>query len=343
MLHFFYQKNEKTTENWAAMEVDAVKTFQFLNETFGKYPFESYSIIQGGDGGMEYPMCTLILGEGTRNGTSELMMHEVAHSWYQMTLASNESLYSWMDEGFADFASNEATQLILGETNPHTGSYSSYFSLVASGLQEPASQHSDHFNTNRAYSTAAYSMGAVFLQQLKYLIGDENFYKGMKRYYYTWKMKHPEPNDFIRVMEKVSGLQLHWYLRYWISTTKRIDYGIGSISSTNEATLVELQRLGELPMPIDLLVTFKDGSKELYYMSMNELMGNKPVEDAAIKRVELDAWPWVYPTYTLKINRKREDIESIEIDPSLRMADINRKNNRVTPNDLRPFNDPTRK
>ncbi len=341
MLHFFYQKNEKTSENWAAMEVDAVKTFQFLNETFGKYPFESYSIIQGGDGGMEYPMCTLILSEGTRNGTSELMMHEVAHSWYQMTLASNESLYAWMDEGFADFASNEATQVILGETNPHAGSYSSYFNLVASGLQEPASQHSDHFNTNRAYSTAAYSMGAVFLQQLKYLIGDENFYKGMKRYYTTWKMKHPEPNDFMRIMEKVSGLQLHWYLRYWINTTKRIDYGIGSISSTEDVTLVELQRIGELPMPIDLLITYKDGSKELYYISMNELLGNKPVEDAATKRTELDAWPWVYPTYTLKISRKRGDIETIEIDPSLRMADINRKNNKVKPNDFQPFQDPT--
>lgn len=342
MLHFFYQKNERTAENWAAMEVDAVKTFQLLNQTFGKYPFESYSVIQGGDGGMEYPMCTLILGEGTRNGTSELMMHEVAHSWYQMTLASNESLYAWMDEGFADFASNEAVQAILGETNPHAGSYSSYFGLVASGLQEPASQHSDHFNTNRAYSTAAYSMGAVFLQQLKYVIGDESFYTGMRRYYNTWKMKHPEPNDFVRVMEKVSGLQLHWYLRYWISTTKRVDYGIGSISSSEEATFVELQRIGEHPMPIDLLVSYKDGSKELYYISLNEMLGNKPVEDKAIKRLELDPWPWVYPTYTVKINRKRGDIEAIEIDPSQRMADINRKNNRLTPNDLKSFSDPTR-
>jgi Peptidase family M1 domain len=342
MLHFFYQKNEKTSDNWAAMEVNAVKTFQFLNETFGKYPFESYSIIQGGDGGMEYPMCTLILGEGSLNGTSELMMHEVAHSWYQMALASNESLYAWMDEGFADFASNEATQLILGETNPHAGSYSSYFGLVASGLQEPASQHSDHYNTNRAYGTAAYSMGAVFLQQMKYIIGNDNFYKGMKRYYNSWKMKHPEPNDFIRVMEKVSGLQLHWYLRYWINTTKRIDYGIGSLSSTEDATLVELRRIGELPMPIDLVVTYKDGSKELYYISLNEMLGNKPVEDAGIKRIELDAWPWVYPAYTLKINRKRGDIESIEIDPSGRMADINRKNNTLVIDELQPYKNSNR-
>ena len=85
-------------------------------------------------------------------------------------------------------------------------SYQGYFSLVNSGLQEPASQHSDHFSTNRAYSTAAYSMGAVFLNQLKYLVGEENFYVGMRRYYATWKMRHPEPNDFLRVMEKVSGL-----------------------------------------------------------------------------------------------------------------------------------------
>ena len=67
-LHFFYQKNDKTVETWKTMEEHAVKTFQYLNENFGRYPFETYSIIQGGDGGMEYPMCTLILGEGQLRG-----------------------------------------------------------------------------------------------------------------------------------------------------------------------------------------------------------------------------------------------------------------------------------
>ena len=52
-------------------------------------------------------------------------------------------------------------------------------------------------HTNTAYSTAAYSMGTVFLHQLKYIIGEEIFYKGMRQYYNTWKFKHPEPNDFI--------------------------------------------------------------------------------------------------------------------------------------------------
>lgn len=343
-LHFFYQPGEKTTANWRKMEEYAVKHFQFMNETFGKYPFDTYSIIQGGDGGMEYPMCTLIMGESqTWNSLVGLMAHETAHSWYQMALASNEALYAWMDEGFTDFAETESLSFLFGNPNTHQGSYQNYFGLVASGLQEPASQHSDHFNTNRAYSTASYSIGAVLANQMKYLIGTENFYKGMKKYYNTWKFRHPEPNDFIRVMEKTSGLQLHWYLRYWIYTTKRIDYGISDIIENEGSTFATLQRIGEMPMPIDLVVTYKDGNKELFYISMNELMGNKPVEDITMKRNELDAWPWVNPSYTLKISRKASDIESIEIDPSQRMADINRKNNKVTISDKSiPYKNPTR-
>ena len=327
ILHFFYQKNEKTSETWKGMEDYAVKTFEYLNTHFGKYPYPTYSIIQGGDGGMEYPMCTLLLGEGTLKGLTGTMAHEVAHSWYQAVLASNESLYPWMDEGSADFASHEALGSIMKVDNPHAGSYASYFALVASGLQEPASQASDHFNTNRAYGTVAYSMGTVFLNQLKYLMGEENFYKGMITYYNKWKFKHPEPNDFVRVMEKVSGLQLHWYLRYWIGTTKRIDYGIDSVQQRDKTTLVSLKRIGEFPMPIDLLVTFKDGSKQLFYISSNELLGNKPLEGKEIPRADLEPWPWVNPGYEVSIPMSIDKIASIEIDPSQRMADINRKNN----------------
>ncbi len=325
-LHFFYQKNEKTAETWKVMEGHAVKTFQYLNEHFGQYPYSTYSIIQGGDGGMEYPMCTMILGEGSQRGLTGVMAHEVSHSWYQGVLASNESLYPWMDEGGADFASHEALASILGTENPHAGSYTSYFNLVASGLQEPASQHGDHYTTNRAYSTAAYSEGCIYLHQMKYLVGNDNFYKGYKRYYNTWKMKHPEPNDLLRIMEKVSGLQLHWYQRYWIGTTKRIDYAIDSVQDNGTKTQITLRRIGEFPMPMDVLVTYKDGTQELFYASINELLGNKPAEDTKARTV-LPAWKWVNPTYSFVITRPRSDIRKIEIDPSLRMADIDRKNN----------------
>jgi hypothetical protein len=340
-LHFFYQP--KPAENWKKMEDYAVKHFEFMNKTFGKYPYESYSIIQGGDGGMEYPMCTLILGEGSFEGLVGVMTHEAAHSWYQGVLASNESLYPWMDEGFTDFASQESEAAMFSTADPHKNSYLAYFSLAKSGLQEPISQHSDHYNTNRAYGTAAYSMGTVFLQQLKYIIGEDAFYKGMRQYYNTWKMKHPEPADFIRVMEKVSGLQLKWYMSYWINTTKHIDYSIQSVVEKDGDPFVTLTRLGEFPMPVDVVVTLKNGTRVLYYIPLNETLGNKGIDDKSMQRTDLEAWPWVNPLYTLKLNQKVGEIATIEIDPSQRMADIDRKNNKIDITDgLKPYTDPTK-
>ncbi|GCC49914.1 peptidase M1 [Chryseotalea sanaruensis] len=344
MLHFFYQPGEKTTNNWRELKNYSVKHFEFMNKTFGKYPYETYSIIQGGDGGMEYPMCTLITGERSIGSLVGVMAHEVSHSWYQGVLASNEALYPWMDEGFTDFSSNESMTAMFNQdkNKAHDGSYRGYFALVNSGLQEPISQHSDHYNTNRAYGTAAYSMGTVFLHQLKYVMGEEVFYKAMRRYYNTWKFKHPEPNDFIRVMEKTSGLHLSWYMNYWVNTTKRIDYGIKSVIEKEGSTLVTLERLGDFPMPIDLVVTYKDGSKEMLYIPLNELLGKKINENTGIARTDLEAWPWVYPTYTAKLSKKASEIDTIEIDPSMRMADVDKKNNKVEVSKLKSFEDPTR-
>jgi hypothetical protein len=326
-LHFFYQP--KNAENWKKMEPIEVRHFEFMNKTFGKYPYDSYSIIQGGDGGMEYPMCTLILGDGNLDGLIGLTAHEASHSWFQGVLASNEALYPWMDEGFTDFAESEFEASLRNVKPTHEGSYGAYFSLVKSGQQEPISQHSDHYNTNRAYSIAAYSMGAVFLHQLKYIIGDEAFYKGMRLYFNTWKFRHPEPHDFIRVMEKVSGLQLKWYMSYWVNTTKKIDYGIRTVVEKEGKTSVMLLRTGDFPMPVDVVVTYRDGSKELYYIPLNETLGSKPVEDKDLDRQDLVVWDWVNPTYTFSIARKPDEIASIEIDPSLRMADVDRKNNKI--------------
>ena len=343
LLHFFFQPGEKTTENWLRLKNFTVRHFEFMNKNFGQYPYDSYSIIQGGDGGMEYPMCTLLTGERSPGSLFGVTAHEVTHSWYQGVLGNNEALYPWLDEGFTDFAANESLASIFNEKNPHEGSYAAYFSLVKSGYQEPASQHSDHYGTNRAYSTAAYAMGAIFLHQLKYIIGEKNFYTGMRRYYDTWKFKHPEPNDFLRIMEKVSDMQLHWYYRYFIHTTKTIDYGIRSVVESENATFVTLARIGEFPMPVDLLVTFRDGTTELYYIPLSETLGNKPVENEAVLRIDLVGWPWVNPTYSLRINREPEEISSIEIDPSQRMADVNRKNNKIDfPESFKVYQDPTR-
>lgn len=326
-LHFFYQKNKKTEPVWSQLPAIGSSAFQFLSDTFGKYSFDTYSVIQGGDGGMEYPMCTLILGEGSLEGVAGTMIHEMAHSWYQMALATNESLYAWMDEGFTVYASNEAEAFVFGTKDPHRYLNRSYIGRVSQNLFELPSQHSDHFTTNTGYTTGSYTAGALVLNQLKYLVGTENFYKGMRYYYNTWKMRHPEPIDFIRCMEKVSGLQLTWFLRYFIYTTKKIDYAVANVEDRGDSTFITLARLGEIPMPVDLVIQYPGGRREQIYIPMNELMGSKPAERGETRDV-MPTWNWVAPTYLIKRKKSQSSIESVEIDPLEFLPDINRKNNK---------------
>jgi aminopeptidase N len=272
---------------------------------------------------MEYPMATLIKNAGI--GTA---VHEWMHSWYQGMLGSNESLYPWMDEGFTTYAEERVmAQLRQKKTFEQDASYESYYKLMKSGFAEPMTTHSDHYSTNYAYGQNAYSKGAVFMAQLGYITGEKVRDKILLEYYRQWRFKHPNPNDFIRVAQKVSGLQLQWYREYWVNTTKTIDYAIDSLWEESGKTKIRIRRIGEMPMPIDVQLTFKDGSKELHYMPLNLMLGEKPVEDASVQRTVHEEWRWTHPTFVFETTRKLLDLTQVEIDPSERLADINKRNN----------------
>lgn len=325
LLHTFYRKGEKTT-HWKKLLPLASTFFLFMNNTFGQYPYESYSIIQAGDGGMEYQMCLMILGEGTLNGTVGVMVHEAAHAWFQGTLATNEAQYAWMDEGFTRFAEYEALHTLFATSDPNEVSYPGYRRKVLKGEEEVASLFSDFYTTNDSYKYGSYFKGCLLLTQLRYIMGEKNFFKGMLLYYNTWKFRHPEPSDFIFIMEKVSGMQLKWFLNYWIYTTRQIDYGVSKVTAGKTETTITLERLGQIPMPIEALVTYADNTREHYYIPISETLGSKPKSDYDQSRKDLPVWNWVNPTYTFTI--PVANIKSIEIDPNNELADIDRSNNK---------------
>lgn len=300
-----------------------------MNKHFGKYPYEQFTVIQGGDGGMEYPMATLITGNRSLPSLVGVTVHEFIHSWYYGVLATNESRYPWMDEGFTTYASALTMNSLFNTSrdNPHQGSYSAYFNIVKSGKEEALDTHADHFHTNRAYGTASYSKGAVFLNQLRYVVGNEAFDRGMKRYFHIWKFKHPTGEDFIRVMEKESDLVLDWYYEYFVHTTKTVDYGITSVLGDGQNTYITLERHGLMPMPQDVMVTYTDGSRELFYLPLRIMRGKKDAGYSNVEHTLKPDWPWVNPTYTLSVSVPVSKIERIEIDPSMRMADVDRSNN----------------
>ena len=342
-IHYFYIDSDKTKETWERLPEAMDRSFDYINKRYGQYPYKQYSFIQGGDGGMEYPQATLITGHRPLRSLVGVSVHELMHSWYQMALGTNESLYAWMDEGFTSYGSAEVMNFLAAEgllpgsdskadVDIHKGDYMGYVNIVNSGVEEPLITHADHFNTNYAYGVGSYVKGAVFLHQIQYIIGKENFDKGMLEYYNTWKFKHPNPNDFIRIMEKVSGLELDWYREYWVNTTHTIDYGVKSIEKAGKKTTkITLEKIGRMPMPVDVLIVHDDGKELLYHIPLRVMRGAKTQDSFVMKKSREyevgEDWPWTNATYEFEIPCKLKEVQSVTIDPTWRMADVERGNN----------------
>ncbi len=339
VIHFIYQKEKDYNTAWKDMQPLMTKAFEFMSKNFGVYPYPQYTIIQGGDGGMEYPMATLITGNRKLPSLMGVSVHEAAHSWYQGVLATNESLYCWMDEGFTSFAAQETMDYLFRSGMPtgHKSAYNGYFDIVREGKEEGLDTHADHYETNYAYGTAAYSKGEVYLAQLEYVVGTFNFRTGLLNYFNTFKFRHPDDYDFIHVLEKQSGMELDWYNEYFVNTIKTIDYSIAGITSDNKSTQVILQRKGEMPMPIDLEVKYKDGTYETFVIALDIMRNEKPADGYNGKWTIQKDWNWVEPIYTVDIKKPSSQIESITIDPSELMADVDRKNNYIVLSDAIQF------
>jgi hypothetical protein len=329
-LHFFYKNNPKTTENWKQLEPLMVKVMEYYNQRVGAYPYKQYSFIQGGDGGMEYAMCTLMLGNGTLQGILGTATHELGHSWFQHILASNESKHPWMDEGFTTYIEDGALNELKGdkkEVNPFKGNYAAYYQLVNSGKEQPQGTHGDRYDENRPYSISAYIKGSIFLSQLEYVIGKENVDATLKRYFNDFKFKHPTPNDIKRTAERVSGAELDWYLIDWTETLNTIDYGIKDVADNAGKTTVSLERIGRMPMPIDLTVEYTDGTSESFYIPLRMMNFIKPNPNTKVKRTVLEDWAWAQQNYSFTIDKNKTAIKKITIDPSGLMADVKPANN----------------
>jgi hypothetical protein len=327
-LHFLYKNKKDNLENWKKMQPKTAELLAFFNENVGQYPYKQYSVIQGGDGGMEYGMCTLITGNRSFGSLVGVTAHEMAHSWFQFVLATNETKHEWMDEGFTSYISNLAMNKVLPPKKPeipYEDAYNNYIYLAKSGKEQPLSTHADRYELNMAYGISAYSKGEVFLAQLGYIIGQENLNKTIKRYYNEYKFTHPTPNDIKRVAEKVSGANLDWYLLEWTLTTNTIDYAIKSVNTAQNSTQITLERKGRMPMPLDIIVEYTDGTKEFFYIPNTLMRWEKPNPYPNLKATVLKGWDWAYPTFTFEV--QKTTIKSITIDPEQLMADINKEDN----------------
>ncbi len=331
-VYFVYLKNDKT-KAWGEAKPYVTKYFQIMNSKFGKYAYPSYAFIQGGDGGMEYGMCTMILGEAKNiEDLMGLMAHEGSHSWYQQMLATNEPVRPWMDEGFTSYAESYVMHQLFPPKDDRPNAFvekiDAYRKFLKKQIEEPAVWLGDHHDNGTAYSYASYVKGELYLVQLGYIVGEENLSKIMTEYFKEWSMKHPTDRDFLHIAQKVSGMDLKWFHHYWINTTNTIDYGIKDVQYGNTSTTITLVNNSQVPMPIDFSVITADNKMVNYQIPLN-MTHTWKTKDAFGEFTTLKYWPWTQKEYTLTIPYNKSQLRVLGIDFSHRLADVNPEDNFV--------------
>ena len=316
--HLLYQP--AVARGWEGIRGFVPAVIAFYERRFGPYRWPQFTVAQGGDGGMEYPMLNLVTGGRSPQSLYGVVMHEAAHEWFYGMLGSNEAKYAWMDEGFTEFATNEATAALFNVPAGQNGAARGIAELRLRGLAEPFSWHSDWYRTNRAYSTASYGGGNHIADLLGYVLGDSVRDRGFRAYVNRFTFRHPQPADVEATFERVSGLHLDWLFEQLTHTTGSVDYAIADLDRSGGQTAITFERKGEMILPLDVRLTMADGSTRWLTIPTSVMNGAKAV---GAGWTVAPAWPWKSPRLTVTVSG---DVRSATLDPDQRTLDINRLN-----------------
>ncbi len=274
------------------------------------YAYPQASAVEGPINGMEYPMIVFVPADTSLHSLSWVMMHELGHEWFPMMVGSDERRYPWMDEGFNSFI-DLYTVADWWANDPHAdsvlnGPLGAYAANAVPGKEEPmimapAEVHNVYWS--------AYQKPALMLRLLREeVLGPEAFDAAFREYARRWQFRHPQPADFFRTMENVSGRSLDWYWRDWVFTTSRLDQAVESVTAGRDSTKIVLGYRREMVMPAEVKIGYADGSSE-------------------VRKIPIEMWNYGrHFTLTLPTAGKR--VTSVEIDPRHAYPDVDRTNNR---------------
>jgi hypothetical protein len=326
----FYCKPEHKESVDRIMD-DAEFVLKFYNSGFGKYHYTHFTIVDTkiglGGGAMEYP--TLITISPSRvppekiRADALIVFHEIAHQWWYGMVASNEFEEAWLDEGFAVFSERRALAKRFGKKanlidlwgiklNDLDFAKLSYLFDLQS---DPIVKNSWAFRNYLSYRANVYSKASLVLETLRNYLGEEGMDELLKEYFQRYKFKHPKTSDFIQVVNEATGKDLTFLFEQLLFGTGVCDYEVTSIESVPKEsedekrrymTKIMVRRLGEVIIPVDVIIELEDGEK--------------------IKQI------WDGKERWLKIEIETDSkIKSAIIDPENKIAlDININNNSLT-------------
>jgi hypothetical protein len=232
-----------------------------------RYPYPQISAVEGPVSGMEYPMVAMEAQGDDGPDLYNVITHEIGHMWYPMTVGSDERRYAWMDEGFNTFINTFSEERYWQRDDSQTRLEETRFvsALDQTPTAQPIMTPANRYKTTDNLGALAYVKPSIMLLVLRNkVLGPEVFDTAFREYTRRWAFKHPQPADFFRTIEEVSGRDLAWFWRGFFYTTAALDQSVESVKQAPEGvSLVTLRSLGAAVMPVELELGFADGTTEL--------------------------------------------------------------------------------
>ncbi len=283
-------------------------TIRHFSETWGMYPWPHATTVEGLIEGMEYPMLTFVPSIAKREDQFWVLMHEFGHEWFPMIVGSDERRYPWMDEGFNTFIDYGAAEgyfrgTAYGDT-VRRELLTAYAVSAVPGAEQPLI---DKPVEQRDLAWTAYQKPALVLTLLRdAVLGRETFERALREYVRRWQFKHPQPADFFRTIENVSGRDLAWFWREWIYTTARLDQAVDSVRQTPDTAFIHLSNRAQAVMPLALELRYADGTSE--------------TRDYPVEMWNLGSW------FTARVATQKA-VAGVAVDPKRVYPDMVRDNN----------------
>ena len=229
------------------------------------YPFPKMTAFQG-FADMEYPMMVNDSPQKDVSFGQFVQDHEIAHTYFPFYMGINESRYPFMDEGWAT-----TFELLIGRTERPTAD-DEYRQFRMGWMSNPAANQDLPIITpadelKRGAGTNAYGKPSISYLALKDLLGDDLFKKSLHEYMARWHGKHPIPWDYFNSMSSASGQDLSWFFQNWFFTNNYIDLALASAAKTAQGTAITVQNVGGFAVPVDLKITYADGSTDTLHRS----------------------------------------------------------------------------
>jgi aminopeptidase N len=273
----------------------AVRPLTFFSQLIGTYPYEKLANVQSKTifGGLENAGCIFYSERSvTGKGNAErLMAHEIAHQWFGNSVTENDWHHVWLSEGFATYLTSVYSGMTYGTEQLKESMKSARELVIKHYLRTPGpvidTTVTDFLKLLNANS---YQKGAWVLHMLRQDLGEEDFWKGMRLYYGRFRNGNAITNDFVNVMEEVSGKDLDAFFNQWLYITDMPELKITQrLSRKKDAAEIKIEQTQEalFSFPLELLINSQSGtiSKQL---RITERVTTFPVVAGKNYKIEVD-------------------------------------------------------